>query len=416
MAFQPRSGWSPVQRAALAAVCDTFVARLTDDEEHELVGIGKGVDSNHLRAYCRTSGSDLGATAAIEASVTKHLPSNAVAELGMALSLLSSRVGMLAFCGKPMAFADMSQAQRINCMRSLRNSMFAQKRKLFCTLKTLSCVHCFGRDTREINPQNYGSDKNSIWASLDYDGPSPAEDVSAVVSATGRTEHEFRMLNETIVRDTVLNCDVVVIGSGCGGAVVAAELAGAGCRVVVLDKGRYWKRGDLSGIEADAFGALYERGGLLSTEDSGIGTLCGSTFGGGSAVNWACSLQTPQYVKEEWAAKHGLSAFADGTFDASMSAVAARLSLKRDDVVHNDNNRWLIDGCKKLGYHVETAPQAMADVGKHAPGANFIGAGDRFGIKNGVLKTFLVDAATAAQPAQFLDRCYVERVLHRGGR
>mmetsp|Transcript_85641 Transcript_85641/g.247224 ORF Transcript_85641/g.247224 Transcript_85641/m.247224 type:complete len:726 (-) Transcript_85641:269-2446(-) len=412
MAFQPKSPWSPAQRDTLAAVCDTFVARLTDEEETELLQKAKGVDPDHLRAFCKSSGTDLGAHLAIEATMTKHLPPSMVADFGFALGALSSRVGMLTLFGKAAPFAELTLSERTQCLHELRNSRFAQKRKLFSVFKTLVCLHSFGRDVREMNPNNHASEKNSVWASLGYDGPAPANEVR---QASGCMEFVFAMLNDSIARDTLIRCDVVVIGSGCGGSVVAAELANAGRRVVVLEKGKYFKRSALSGVEAEAFGTLYERGGLLTAEDSGISILCGSTFGGGSAVNWACSLKTPQFVKEEWATQRGLSAFTDGTYDASMQAVASRLRLKSDEVAHNKNNQWLIDGCKKLGYHVETAPQALADVTPHAPGANFIGNGDRFGIKEGVLKTFLVDAATAPEPAQFVDRCYVDRILHCGG-
>ncbi len=42
-----------------------------------------------------------------------------------------------------------------------------------------------------------------------------------------------------ITGDTVLDCDVVIVGSGAGGAPVAAELAEAGYDVIVLEEGSY---------------------------------------------------------------------------------------------------------------------------------------------------------------------------------
>jgi choline dehydrogenase-like flavoprotein len=38
----------------------------------------------------------------------------------------------------------------------------------------------------------------------------------------------------------VIETDVVIVGSGCGGAVSARVLAEAGLRVLVVDKGYYW--------------------------------------------------------------------------------------------------------------------------------------------------------------------------------
>lgn len=38
--------------------------------------------------------------------------------------------------------------------------------------------------------------------------------------------------------------------------------------------------------EGEAFQAMYENGGLLSTEDGAMSVLAGSTVGGGTRVNW----------------------------------------------------------------------------------------------------------------------------------
>ena len=48
-------------------------------------------------------------------------------------------------------------------------------------------------------------------------------------------------------RDTDITCDVVVIGTGAGGAVVAKELAEAGVAVVMVEEGGYFTRSDFTG-------------------------------------------------------------------------------------------------------------------------------------------------------------------------
>lgn len=56
----------------------------------------------------------------------------------------------------------------------------------------------------------------------------------------------------------IIECDAVILGSGCGGAVVAAQLAQArpGSRILVLDKGRYFAGAEFSQLEAPSMAEL----------------------------------------------------------------------------------------------------------------------------------------------------------------
>ena len=184
------------------------------------------------------------------------------------------------------------------------------------------------------------------------------------------------MQNETITEDTTWSgrYDVVVIGSGCGGGVVAAELAAEGHRVLVVDKGPYQPRAAYTQVEADAFDTMYEQGGVCVTQDTGIAVLAGSCFGGGSAINWACSLRTPNFVREEWANTFGLRSFIERSYEESLEAICKRINVsdydEADTVNHNTCNQIFIDGCRNLGYDVAVAPQNMADVTTKADQAN----------------------------------------------
>jgi len=408
--------FSSDQRRTLSAICDTLLPRLSAEQECEILEKREAeVNSEHLQAWCRSCSSDLGIPRSIEESVAQYLPKDAQLGVSLLLTALGSRLGMLLLCGVATPFAALDEVQRERALQALQKSTFSQKRKAFVSLKNLTLMKAFARDTSHINPNNSGSHINSLWAALDFEGPAPAKEVEAVTAAAGRTEFRYAMLNDSISADTTLGFDVVVVGSGCGGSVVAAEMAQAGRRVLVVEKARYRQRAEVTGVEGDAFDQLYERGGLVSTEDTGMACFSGSAFGGGSAVNWACCLRTPDYVKQEWAAKHGLEAFADGTFDAALDAVTTRIGATSDGVAHSRNNQLFIDACKTLGYHIDIAPQNMADVGPQAPGAHFIGSGDRYGLKQSTPETFLQDAATAPIPATFADRCFVDRVMQRGG-
>jgi choline dehydrogenase-like flavoprotein len=403
--------FNPSQRRTLAAIADTFIATLTDEEIQQLVSASPGVqataDQSIIDAYSKACASALGVPEAVEATLARHAPPDVLREVGLLLTAMGSRIGMLVLTGNFSAFDNLARPEREAALIGMMSSRFEAKRKVFVALKGLIGLHALGFSRGE-----------PLWRALGYPGPGGAEVAAAAAKAAGRDEYIFHMINNTISSDTTMAFDVVVVGSGCGGSVVAAELASVGHRVLVVEKGSYYQRSEISGVEGEAFDKLYEGGGLLTTEDTGVAVLAGATFGGGSTVNWACSLRTPEKVRREWAVDYGLKSFAPGsaTFDASLDAVCGRLGVTTEGIAHNRNNQLLLDSCEALGYDITVTGQNMDDVTADAPGAHFIACGDRYGIKRSTPETYLRDAATAKTPALFADRCFTERVVHEKGR
>ena len=106
--------------------------------------------------------------------------------------------------------------------------------------------------------------------------------------------------------ELTLTADVVVIGSGSGGGVVAGHLATQGKDVVVLEAGGYYNEADFNQLELWAYENLYRAGGMSGTADGRIALMTGANLGGGSTVNWTNCLRTYPWVREEWETEHGL--------------------------------------------------------------------------------------------------------------
>lgn len=117
----------------------------------------------------------------------------------------------------------------------------------------------------------------------------------------------------------VLETDVVIVGSGCGGGVCAKNLAEAGHRVIVVEKAYHYPTEHLPMTEANAAIHLFMNGGVIQTDEGTMAVIAGQAFGGGGTINWSASLQTQRYVREEWAdGSDGLKFFTSSNFQNSL--------------------------------------------------------------------------------------------------
>lgn len=203
----------------------------------------------------------------------------------------------------------------------------------------------------------------------------------------------------------ILETDVVIVGSGCGGGVCAKNLAEAGYRVVVVEKAYHWSTQYLPMTERDSGTHLFMNGGIESSDDSSIAVIAGQAWGGGGTVNWSASLQTQAYVRKEWADK-GLPFFTSSEFQNSLDRVCHRMGVSTESVEHNFNNKALTEGARKLGYSHKMVPQNTGG-NKHYCGYCTLGCGAAE--KQGPVVSFLPDAAAAG--AQFIEGFEADQVM-----
>ncbi|KAL4788925.1 hypothetical protein BDV19DRAFT_44404 [Aspergillus venezuelensis] len=203
----------------------------------------------------------------------------------------------------------------------------------------------------------------------------------------------------------MIETDVLVIGSGCGGSVTAKNLAEAGKRVIVVDKGYSFTNQHFPMRPNEGFNNLFEASGSITNDEGSMGVLFGSCWGGGGTVNWSASLQTQGYVRREWA-NRGLPFFTSLDFQTSLDRVCERMGVSTEAIKHNKANRMILESSRKLGYAAKEVPQ---NTGGNTHYCGHCTLGCHTGGKKGPIETFLVDAANAG--ATFIEGFNVDRVL-----
>jgi long-chain-alcohol oxidase len=304
-------------------------------------------------------------------------------ELDLLLRLLDSSIVNLLVSGIPRSFTRMSPAKRERCLRGWATSRLPQRRKAFQALKRLTTV------THYTTP--------GVARAIGYPGP---------LGPPPATPKPIRPV--AIERDTTLTCDVVIVGSGAGGGVVAAELAASGNDVVVLEKGGYRNEADFTHLEGDALETMYDAGGLLATSDLGLVVLQGATLGGGTVINYTTSFPTPDPVRRQWAKEHNLPHFESAEFTRSLDAVARRIGVNTDHAKPSGRDQVLIRGLERLGWHHGLLPRDVRNCPQD-DACGYCGMGCRRGAKQSTLITYLQDAAQRG--ARMVVNCDVRRVL-----
>lgn len=156
---------------------------------------------------------------------------------------------------------------------------------------------------------------------------------------------------DALPRDVERSCDVCVVGSGAGGAVLAHALVERGLSVVLLEEGGHHTRREFDMREDTAYPRLYQELGNRTTDDLAISIMQGRSVGGSTTVNWCVSYRTPARVLRHWADVHGVQGLSEQSLTPHWEWLEQKLHIAEWPLAAiNRNNRLLWEGLGALGY------------------------------------------------------------------
>jgi len=203
-------------------------------------------------------------------------------------------------------------------------------------------------------------------------------------------KHSFIRKKENL-KGTIwkLQADAVVIGSGAGGSVAAAELSAHGWKVILIEEGSFFNSENFPEDEFHALSSMYRDGGVIFEEKGQASILQGRTLGGSTTINWQASLYPEDHVTNEWREKFGLSGFTQKENALFIKQVHERLNVHTvPESLRNENNNILFRGSQSLS----VKPESLKNNSKGCIGLGRCGLGCPINAKQSTFLTYIPDA------------------------
>jgi choline dehydrogenase-like flavoprotein len=217
-------------------------------------------------------------------------------------------------------------------------------------------------------------------------------------------------------KDLVLDADVVVVGSGAGGAVVAALLAEAGQRVVVLEEGRHipaekYQQYRSSETMRHMFRDASMSFALPVGDSPAINVMMGRCVGGSSVLTGGVCFRVPDHVLHAWQHERGLPELTAEALAPCFEEVEKAIHVEEVPVSMRSRSTALFgEGLAKLGHEMKPLRRNTRD----CDGCSRCNFGCPKGAKQSVDLNYLPRAVAAN--ARIYSDCLVEKVLTKGGR
>jgi choline dehydrogenase-like flavoprotein len=156
----------------------------------------------------------------------------------------------------------------------------------------------------------------------------------------------------TLPDGETLECDVVVVGTGAGGAPVAQALAERGHAVLLIEEGPYFTRADFTGKGPEMIAKLYRRGGTTAAIGNTVIPIpVGRGVGGTTLINAGTCFRVPDTTLAEWRDTLGLKEFTPDLLAPYYEAVETELGVAPSSPQAVGRPGEIIArGCDALGY------------------------------------------------------------------
>lgn len=207
---------------------------------------------------------------------------------------------------------------------------------------------------------------------------------------------------------TTLDYDIVIVGSGAAGGLLAERLSclcQQGVRIALLEAGPFYTRDDFSQRE-DEMSKLFWARGAFYVRDGSLSVAMGRCVGGSTTVYTAVTFRTPRAVLEDWRQHHGAEDLDTTDLEARFVRIERELEVGKmpEDRV-NENNRLFRAGCQSLGW--KCLPLRLAAT-LACNGCGFCNLGCWNGSKKSTLEVHIPRALE--QGVDLIPNCQVEQV------
>lgn len=281
-----------------------------------------------------------------------------------------------------------------------------------------------GQDANEHNP---------VLAQIGFTLPKFRDRVDPpdldITDVTGREIDDAHILTAGTLADEY---DVVVVGSGAGGAVAACNVAAQGYRVLIVEAGPFYPSHHITHHELDMIAQLYKHGAVQTTTNRDFVIFQGRCVGGSSTINNGICLRVNEAGRTHPDAADVLAKWASigapvdpAAFHASYDAVARKLGIARAEprsgrhngthliagwnayaaASTNPRERRAVTDWFDKNFGPPNTPQACAYCG-------YCNSGCAYGRRMGMAQTYLPEACRD-HGARILPETKVERILWR---